>query len=156
MIRNNQTIGIIGSMDAEIENFTKQATYCQTTHWNDFLFHKVKLFSKDAVIVKSGVGKVFAAMVCEKLIDEYNPQAIVFTGVAGALNQDLEIGDIVVSRDYIQHDLDVQALGFLRGTIPYTEYRVELFRNKRRGKLSSKKAMEGANRWVYSSETTVR
>jgi len=33
---------------------------------------------------------------------------------------------------------------------------VELFRNKRQGKLSSKKAMEGANQWVYSSETTVR
>jgi 5'-methylthioadenosine/S-adenosylhomocysteine nucleosidase len=70
------------------------------------------------------VGKVSAAMVCEKLIDEYHPRAIIFTGVAGALNQDLEIGDIVVSRDCIQHDLDGQALGFARGTIPYTAYRV--------------------------------
>src|SRR5262245_26883986 len=124
MSRNNPIIGIIGSMDAEIETYTQQATSCQTTPWNDFLFHKVQLCSKEVVIIKSGVGKVCAAMVCEKLIDAYHPQAIIFTGVAGALNQDLDIGDVVVSRDCIQHDLDVQALGFARGTIPYTQYRV--------------------------------
>lgn len=73
-------------MDAEIEQYIQQATSCQTTQWNDFLFHKVQLFNKDAVIVKSGVGKVCAAMVCERLIDVYHPQAIIFTGVAGALN----------------------------------------------------------------------
>ena len=148
MMRNNYIIGIIGSMDAEIEKYTKQATYCQTTHWNDFLCHKVKLFSKDAVIIKSGVGKVCAAMVCEKLIDAYHPRAIIFTGVAGALNQDLEIGDIVVSRDCIQHDLDVQALGFSRGTIPYTEYRVFVASEKLRklalsAKLGGNKIVEG-------------
>jgi nucleoside phosphorylase len=53
------------------------------------------------VIVKCGIGKVFAAMVCERMIDEYNPKAIVFSGVAGALNEKLEIGDVVISRDCI-------------------------------------------------------
>ena len=124
MTQNYQPIGVIGSMDVEIEEYMKEATDCRTRHWNDFIFNEVKLFGKDAVIVKSGVGKVFAAMVCERLIDEYNPQAIIFTGVAGALNRDLEIGDVVISKDCIQHDIDVQALGFSRGTIPYTEYRV--------------------------------
>jgi 5'-methylthioadenosine/S-adenosylhomocysteine nucleosidase len=148
MSRHNHIIGIIGSMDAEIEQYTQQATYCQTTQWNDFLFHKVQLFSKDVVIIKSGVGKVCAAMVCERLIDAYHPRAIIFTGVAGALNPDLEIGDVVVSRDCMQHDLDVQALGFARGTIPYTQYRVFVASEKLRklalaAQLRGNKIVEG-------------
>jgi len=60
-------------------------------------------------------------MVCERIIDAHNPESIIFSGVAGALNKELDIGDVVISRDCIHHDVDVQALGFSRGTIPYTD-----------------------------------
>ncbi len=123
MAIQKKTIGIIGSMDVEIEQYLKSSEPKKTTDWNGITFHEVSLFGKNAVIVKSGVGKVFAAMVCERLIDEFNPRAVIFTGVAGALNPDLEIGDVVLSKTCIQHDVDVQALGFLRGAIPYTELR---------------------------------
>jgi adenosylhomocysteine nucleosidase len=148
MTRSNRIIGIIGSMDTEIQEYLKEATNRRTIHWNNFLFNKAQLFGKDVVIVKCGVGKVFAAMVCERLIDEYAPKAIILTGVAGALNKKLEIGDVVISRDCIQYDMDVEALGFSRGTIPYTNYRVFVADAKLRGlalsaKIERNQIMEG-------------
>ncbi len=110
-------------MDAEITQYLKSSEPKKKTDWNGITFHEAVLFGQDAVIVKSGVGKVFAAMVCERLIDIYGPDAVVFTGVAGALNGELDIGDVVLSETCIQHDVDVQALGFMRGAIPYTELR---------------------------------
>lgn len=123
MSRHKRAIGIIGSMDAEIEHYLRNSEPIRETGWNGISFYEAGLFGKDTVIVKSGVGKVFAAMVCERLIDEYNPGAVVFTGVAGALNRDLDIGDVVLSKVCIQHDLDAEALGFPRGEIPYTHLR---------------------------------
>jgi len=116
-------IGIIGAMDSEVERYLKEATINQTIQWDIFTLYEAQLFGKDVVIVKSGVGKVFASMLCERLIDEYKIKAILFTGVAGALAKDLNIGDVVISSDCIQYDMDVEALGFSRGTIPYTKYR---------------------------------
>ena len=124
MGRRKKPVGIIGSMDAEIEHYLKNSELRKKTPWNEFTFHESKLFGKNTIIVKSGVGKVFAAMVCERLIDEFDPQAVIFTGVAGALNAELNIGDVVLSDSCIQHDLDAQALGFMRGAIPYTEHRI--------------------------------
>jgi len=87
-------------------------------------------------------------MVCEKLIDEFNPSAMICTGVAGALNRKLDIGDVVLSADCMQHDVDVQALGFMRGALPYTEYRIfkadeKLLKLARRTKIRGKKIIEG-------------
>jgi 5'-methylthioadenosine/S-adenosylhomocysteine nucleosidase len=79
---------------------------------------------KQAILVKSGIGKVFSALVSQHLIDAYSPSAMIFTGVAGALNPAYEIGDVVVSRDCIQHDVDGLALGFSRGNILYTDLKV--------------------------------
>ncbi len=111
-------------MDTEIDEFQKYAQVSNEIVWNEFKFREARLLDKNIVIVKSGVGKVFAAMICERLIDEFNPTAVIFTGVGGALNKELEIGDVVVSRDCIQHDLDAEALGFPRGEIPFTKHRI--------------------------------
>ncbi len=144
MIKNNQIIGIIGAMDAEVKEYTKHITDCEKKYWNDFLFQKGLLFNKKAIIVKSGVGKVFAAMVCQKLIDEYGPNLIIFTGVAGALNKQLEIGDVVISKDCINHDMDAKALGFSRGTIPYTDYKI-FMADERLKKLALSAKLDGHN-----------
>ena len=63
-------------------------------------------------------------MLCQHLIDVCAPGQILFTGVAGALNPSLEIGDTVIARDCIIHDMDATALGFKRGEIPQSPYRV--------------------------------
>ncbi len=124
MNRPTQPICIMGAMDSEIDEFLDNAQISNEIAWNEFTFTEAILLDRNVVIVKSGVGKVYAAMICERLVDEYNPRAVIFTGVGGALNRELEIGDIVVSKDCIQHDLDAEALGFRRGEIPYTEHRI--------------------------------
>ncbi len=135
-------------MDPEIDYYLRRSEVTSEKRWNDFTFHEALLHGKKTVIVKSWPGKVFAAMVCEKLIDEFRPEAVICTGVAGALNRDLDIGDVVLSADCMQHDVDVQALGFIRGAIPYTQYRIfkadeKLLTIARRTKLRGKKIIEG-------------
>lgn len=124
MSTKKKPVAIIGAMDEEISELLKHSKVNSETKWNVLSFIHAEIENQKVVIVKSGVGKVFAAMISEKLIDEFDPKAVIFTGVAGALNSELNIGDVVVSTDCIQHDLDVQALGFMRGAIPFTEYRV--------------------------------
>ena len=126
MNKDTSTVCIIGAMDAEIEQFLKHAQVTNEIAWNEFIFREAKLFNKDVIIAKSGVGKVYAAMICERLIDEFNPTDVIFTGMGGALNRELQIGDVVISNDCIQHDLDAEALGFPRGEIPYTEHKIFL------------------------------
>lgn len=78
---------------------------------------------KKCVVALSGVGKVAAAMATEHLIAEYQPGAVLFTGVGGALNETYQIGDVVLSKDCVQHDMDGRGLGFARGQVPYTTIR---------------------------------
>ena len=73
------------------------------------------------VVVQCGVGKVNAAMCVQILADLYDVTHIINTGVAGSLNPVLDIGDILVSKDAIQHDMDVTPLGYTKGQIPGLE-----------------------------------
>src|SRR5690606_15878501 len=114
-------IGVLGAMDAEIEEFLAHATLLARTEWRGFVFHTVMLEGKEAVLVKSGIGKVYAALVSQHLIDAFSPSCLIFTGVAGALNPAYDIGDVIISRDCLQHDVDGRALGFKRGNLLYTE-----------------------------------
>lgn len=123
MKQRNEVFAIIGALDAEIEVFTKHLLNPQKTNYNGFTFYEGEISGRRTVITKSGVGKVFASLTTQKLIDTYNPQCVIFTGVAGGINNKLNIGDIVVAKDCVQHDFDVRELGFSRGTIPYTDYR---------------------------------
>ena len=116
-------IALIGALDEEIKAYLDQLAHTKTTQWNSLTFYEGSLFGQSVVLVKCGVGKVFASLVTQKLIDAFQPKAIVFTGVAGALNPSYEVGDIVVAHDCIQHDLNTTALGIPRGQVPYTDFR---------------------------------
>ena len=116
-------IAIIGALDAEIEEYKHHITEIEQVAWHEFVFYTGLWHGKKVVLVKSGVGKVFAAMITQKVIDTYQPECILFTGVAGGLNTSYEVGDVIIARDCIQHDMDATELGFSRGTIPYTKYR---------------------------------
>jgi len=115
-------MGILGAMDAEISEFLAHAEPLERLDWKGFVFHRVRLEGREAVLVKAGVGKVFTALVAQKLIDTFAPSALLFTGVAGALNPAYDIGDVVVARDCVQHDVDGRALGFSRGHLLYTDW----------------------------------
>jgi 5'-methylthioadenosine/S-adenosylhomocysteine nucleosidase len=116
-----ERVAILGAMDAEIHEFLDHSEHLEIIRWRDFEFYRVRLEGKMCILVKCGVGKVFSAMVSQHIIDTYMPSAFIFTGVAGALNPAYDIGDVVVSRDCIQHDVDGGALGFERGHIIYTD-----------------------------------
>ena len=78
------------------------------------------LEGKNVVIVQCGMGKVNAGVCANTLIGEFGCTKIINTGVAGSLDNQIDIGDIVVSVDAVQHDFTVEAIGFQKGEIPYT------------------------------------
>lgn len=114
-----RTIGIIGAMDEEIELMKTSFSIGNSTEKAGITYIQGELYGNQIVLCKSGVGKVNAAVCTQILIDVFHVGTIIFTGVAGALHPDLDIGDLVVSTDCMQHDMDVTPLGFERGMIPY-------------------------------------
>lgn len=114
---------ILGAMDAEISAFLSVIQDCRTTAWQGIEEYAGTIDQHPVVVTKSGVGKVMAAMRTQHLIDKHAPKAIVFTGLAGSLQANIDIGDTVVARDLVQHDMDTAQLGFARGHIPYTDIR---------------------------------
>ncbi|MBQ6499254.1 MAG: 5'-methylthioadenosine/adenosylhomocysteine nucleosidase [Ruminococcus sp.] len=115
-----EKIGIIGAMDAEVKSLKEAAKITKTTKIAEMEFCEGTLKDKDVVIVKCGMGKVNAGICAHTLINDFNCTAIINTGVAGSLDNQIDIGDIVVSTDAVQHDYDVEAIGFKKGEIPYT------------------------------------
>jgi adenosylhomocysteine nucleosidase/adenosylhomocysteine/aminodeoxyfutalosine nucleosidase len=116
-------IVILGAMDSEISEFLGRLEERETSHWNGFERHHGRLAGHDVLVSKCGVGKVMAAMVTQKLIDEFAPRALIFTGLAGSINPAIDIGDTVIASDLVQHDMDVAELGFARGQIPFSHWR---------------------------------
>lgn len=111
-------IGIIGAMDEEIAHFLPSLEDQEEAEHAGILYRVGKFHNREVVLVKSGVGKVNASVCTQVLIDRFQVEKIIFTGVAGALHPDLDIGDIVVSTDCMQHDMNVTALGYPLGVIP--------------------------------------
>jgi adenosylhomocysteine nucleosidase len=141
-------IGIIGAMDEEIRLLVDSFEKIQEIQWNEFTFYSGILFGKEVVIIRSGVGKVFSAMICQYLIDKFNIDYVLFSGVGGALNSDLQIGDVLLGVDAVHHDLDVRPLGFKIGEIPYTKYRffssdTHLLELAQQAELSDNKIVKG-------------
>ena len=113
-------IGIIGAMDIEVNSLKEAANITKTTEITGMEFCEGKLDGKNVVIVKCGMGKVNAGVCAQTLIKDFGCTKIINTGVAGSLNDMIDIGDIVVSTDAVQHDFNVTYLGFVKGEIPYT------------------------------------
>ena len=112
--------GIIGAMDEEVDALIEAMTEKNVRHLASAEFYEGKLDGADVVVVKCNVGKVNAAACAQIMIDVFGVDRIINTGVAGSLDAEIDIGDIVVSTDAVQHDMDVTALGFVRGEIPYS------------------------------------
>ncbi|WP_110932241.1 5'-methylthioadenosine/adenosylhomocysteine nucleosidase [Paenibacillus bouchesdurhonensis] len=115
------TIGLIGAMDEEIALLLEQVERQNTVVFAGLNFATGLFHGKEVVVCKSGVGKVNAAATTQVLIDRFQVDTILFTGVAGAVHPELNIGDIVISSSCQQHDMDVTPLGFARGIIPYQD-----------------------------------
>ena len=111
-------LGIIGAMQQEVETLLGVLENCKTENRGGCTFYAGRLEGLDVVIVQCGVGKVNAAMCAQILCDRYEVTHIVNTGIAGSLCADLDIGDLVVSRDAMYHDFDCVHFGYEMGKVP--------------------------------------
>ena len=111
-------IGIIGAMEEEVAALKSEMADAKVTEFASMTFYKGTLCGKDAVVVRSGIGKVNAAICAQILVDKFGVDTLINTGIAGSLKAEINIGDIVVSTDAIQHDMDATGFGYEPGVIP--------------------------------------
>ena len=111
-------IGIIGAMESEVATLVKTMTESKKTCIGNLDFYEGILEEKNVVVVKCGVGKVNAAICATVLINNFNIDSMINTGIAGALASGLRIFDFVVSTSAVYHDFDIQFFGYPPGGVP--------------------------------------
>lgn len=111
-------LGIIGAMDEEVAKLKECMDNVEVSNRASMDFYKGSLMGKDVVVVRSGIGKVNAGICTQILVDLYNVDGVINTGIAGSLNADIDIGDIVLATDALQHDVDATGFGYELGVIP--------------------------------------
>lgn len=114
-------IGIIGAMEEEVEQLKQLMTNVNVYRKASMDFYTGLLEGKECIIVRSGIGKVNAAVCAQILIDTYQVKIVINTGVAGALKAEINVGDMVISTDAMQHDVDAKGFGYDYGMIPQME-----------------------------------
>lgn len=139
-------LGIIGAMDEEVSMLKEKMTDLTIKQKAGMDFYEGRLNEKDVVVVRSGIGKVNAAICTQILVDEYNVTAVINTGIAGSLNADINIGDIVIATDALQHDVDATGFGYGLGVIPRME--TSVFEADKRLRELAKECCERVNKDV--------
>lgn len=114
-------LGIIGAMDQEVAKLKEIMTDVEITKAASMEFYKGKLNGTEVVVVRAGVGKVNAACCTQTLIDHFPVSCVINTGIAGSLQASIDIGDIVLSTDALEHDMDAEAFGYNPGQVPGME-----------------------------------
>ena len=114
-------IGIIGAMQSEVELLHERMEDARFETHIGISYATGRLSGKDVVVCQCGIGKVNAGVCAAIMIDAFGVDAVINTGVAGSLDASVDIGDIVVATDAVQHDMDVAALGYVRGHVPGEE-----------------------------------
>lgn len=104
-------IGIIGALDDEVREIISRLDGRKTETVGSIEFNTGRLYGKNVVVARCGVGKVFAAICAEAMIIKYSPRLIVNSGVGGALDKSLRPLDIVFADKLVQHDMDTSAIG---------------------------------------------
>ena len=110
-------MGIIAAMQEEMIEIKKIMTDIQEKNIFELIYTTGKINDKEIVLVEAGVGKVNAARATQIMIDNFEIDAIINVGSAGATNEQLNIGDIVIGKKLIQHDFDITAFGHPKGYI---------------------------------------
>jgi adenosylhomocysteine nucleosidase len=99
-----RSIGIMGALKVEVETIDDAMIIDRVDTIGGKVYKVGKIFDSECVLVNAGVGKVASAQTAQTLIMRYDVHMIIFTGVAGGINPALDVGDIVISRDVVQHD----------------------------------------------------
>lgn len=116
-------IGIIGAMELEVEQLKQEMAVTGVIRKAGMDFFEGTLNGADVVVVRCGIGKVNAALCVQILADVFQVSHVINTGVAGSLNARLDIGDILISKDALHHDMDVGIFGYQPGEVPQMGFR---------------------------------
>ena len=106
-----KSVGFVCPMDCEMAAVTRLFADSHTQEVGGLSFVTGSVCGIPAVAVRCGVGKVFAASAAQAMLLRFAPDLVITTGIAGNLSADLSIGDVVVSRDVLQHDMDTSPIG---------------------------------------------
>lgn len=111
-------IGIIGAMEEEVELLRNSLENAEAETIANCEFTTGTYQGQEIVLLKSGIGKVNAAMSTTILLHHFKPELVINTGSAGGFDKDLEVGSIVISNEVRHHDVDVTAFGYEMGQVP--------------------------------------
>lgn len=111
-------IGIVGALGEEVEALCNHMESKEIIEYAGMQFHKGALCGKNVVIVKCGVGKINSAICTQILVDRFECKILMNVGVAGGLKNEINVGDIVISKDAVNHDMDATGFGYKVGDIP--------------------------------------
>lgn len=111
---------IITAMNEELEAIKNKFEQTEKKQIRDVIYYEGKKNGKEYILTKCGVGKVNAARVTQMLIDIFEIEYIMNIGIAGSVNDKLEIGDIVIGKKLVQHDFDITPFGHEKGYITDT------------------------------------
>lgn len=117
------TIGIIGAMEEEVAILKEKMSEITILEKAGMEFFKGILGGQQVVVVRSGIGKVNAGICTQILADVFQVNAVINTGIAGSLKAEINIGDIVLSTDTMQHDVDAREFGYEIGQVPRMDTR---------------------------------
>lgn len=111
-------VGIIGAMEEEVVNLVHRMKNKREIKKFNMHFFTGKIGEKEVIVVRSGIGKVNAAMCTAILIECFKPEFLINVGVAGGLFGELSPGDVVIGSDLIQYDVDASCFGYEIGQVP--------------------------------------
>lgn len=111
-------IAVIGAMEEEVELLREEISSAQTTTIANCTFIAGEIGIHEVVLVKSGIGKVNAAMATTLLLQNFKPEVVLNTGSAGGFLETLEVGTVVISDEVRHHDVDVTVFDYEHGQVP--------------------------------------
>ncbi|GLH64860.1 5'-methylthioadenosine/S-adenosylhomocysteine nucleosidase [Parageobacillus sp. G301] len=111
-------IAIIGAMEEEVTILRDKIEDREETVIANCEFSTGRLNGADVILLKSGIGKVNAAMSTAILLERFRPDYVINTGSAGGFLSTLNVGDVVISNEVVHHDVDVTAFGYEYGQVP--------------------------------------
>jgi len=111
-------IAIMGAMPEEIEPLLEKVENINRVEYAKNSYYEATYKGKELVIAYSKIGKVFSSLTAATLIEKFSCEKLLFSGVAGAINPELKIGDLIIADKLCQHDLDISIFGHDYGFVP--------------------------------------
>lgn len=155
-------LAIMGAMEEEIEPLLEYFENVNIVEFANNRYYEVNYKGLDIVIAYSKIGKVFASLTATTMIEKFGCDMLLFSGVAGAVNPRLKIGDLIIANKLCQHDLDITAFGHPNGYVPGGKVFVETSRElrevaKKVANENNIEVLEGTiatgDQFVHNSET---